>query len=94
MARPACSASASSVVGMSTRCFARVQIESRAMRNPHAPNDFASPQGDGNGDSKGDLPCLFDSHPPEHPKVTTEKGLRREHEGLLMKQGTVRAGIF
>jgi len=28
-----------------TRCFARVQIESRAMRNPHAPNDFASPQG-------------------------------------------------
>lgn len=57
-----------------TRCFARVQIGNRAMRNPHAPNHFASPWGDANGDLKGDLPCLLDSHPPEHPRVTTVEG--------------------
>jgi len=29
-----------------SRCFARVQTECRAMRNLHAPNNFAAPQGD------------------------------------------------
>lgn len=77
-----------------TRCFARGQIDSRAMRNPHAPNHFASPWGDSNGDAKGDLPCLFDSHPPEHPKVTTVEGRSREHEGPFDEIGDGQSGNF
>ena len=39
------------------RCITRVQTARRAMCNPYAPNNFASPLGDVNGDGDGYV-CL------------------------------------